>query len=520
MTWDLLDAAHALCPRRIVLCGVARIDPPLVRELRHMGAEVLLIVRAADLSDRPRLVSVVHAATRAAAIGAAVHAAVHADAPQLQRLCAAAFSQGEVSCAVRRSSRCLLLASSLTARARRIVASVARRGLAEAPQLATLAAVRAALASAPSVIDLDAAMRRGALVDLSLEAPAECAALPRDDSTMVLDAGLGGLEHALLVLRARPRAARAAEQDGLGASEIPRGWCAAMITLVHADDYAFDWPGHVFPVAKYRLVKERLLAERLAQPGDFEVPPMLALDAVRCVHGAEYLQRLLELARDPRAALREFEIPISRQVIHAVLRHASGTLLACQRARARRSGQPGRRLPPRVPGPWRGVLLHQRHRLCGASPARLGRARPRGGVDLDLHQGNGTARCFAGDERVFTFSIHQEDLYPVPKEQSSLDVGLEGGAGDREYLGALETHLPRALAHRPDLVVYVAGADPFEQDQLGDLKLTHRGFERRDEMVFAALRARGLPVAVVLAGGYARAGSRTSSRSTPAWCAR
>ncbi|MBI2322726.1 MAG: histone deacetylase, partial [Chloroflexi bacterium] len=121
----------------------------------------------------------------------------------------------------------------------------------------------------------------------------------------------------------------------------------------------------------------------------------------------------------------------------------------------------------------------------------------------DLHQGNGTALIFRGDPRVYTFSIHQDNLYPV-KQPSDLDIGLPDFTGDEEYLGHLERHVPRMLDElHPDLAVYLAGADPFMRDQLGMLALTFDGLRRRDELVIGGCVGRGVPVAVVLAGGYA-----------------
>jgi acetoin utilization deacetylase AcuC-like enzyme len=125
-------------------------------------------------------------------------------------------------------------------------------------------------------------------------------------------------------------------------------------------------------------------------------------------------------------------------------------------------------------------------------------------VDLDVHHGNGTASVFAGDPTVFTFSVHQEHNYPADKPPSDLDVGLEDGTGDGEYLGALEAGLRQTLdAQDPELVVYLAGADPYRDDQLGGLSLTLDGLRGRDRMVISECRERGVPVAVVLAGGYA-----------------
>jgi acetoin utilization deacetylase AcuC-like enzyme len=126
-------------------------------------------------------------------------------------------------------------------------------------------------------------------------------------------------------------------------------------------------------------------------------------------------------------------------------------------------------------------------------------------VDCDVHHGNGTAAIFAGDASVFTLSIHQLNNYPYPKPPSSLDINLCDGVEDSEYLGELEKGLDEALAaFQPDLIFYVAGADPYRDDQLGGLGLSIEGLERRDRLVFAKARARKIPVAVTLAGGYAR----------------
>ncbi|MGH9709438.1 MAG: histone deacetylase family protein, partial [Candidatus Acidiferrales bacterium] len=126
-------------------------------------------------------------------------------------------------------------------------------------------------------------------------------------------------------------------------------------------------------------------------------------------------------------------------------------------------------------------------------------------IDTDVHQGNGTVAIFADDESVFTFSIHQENNYPYPKPPSNLDANLPDGIGDADYLAILETHLARAFeGFRPDLIFYVAGADPYREDQLGGLALTMEGLRRRDDVVFEHARRHGVPVAVTLAGGYAR----------------
>jgi acetoin utilization deacetylase AcuC-like enzyme len=125
-------------------------------------------------------------------------------------------------------------------------------------------------------------------------------------------------------------------------------------------------------------------------------------------------------------------------------------------------------------------------------------------VDCDLHQGNGTAHILAGKDYAFTFSIHQMDIYPSEKTSSSLDVGLWSGDGDAEYLSALRAHFPRLYKElKPEFVFYVAGADPYEKDQLGSLRVTKEGLRERDEIVIGEARRLRIPVAVVLAGGYA-----------------
>jgi acetoin utilization deacetylase AcuC-like enzyme len=126
-------------------------------------------------------------------------------------------------------------------------------------------------------------------------------------------------------------------------------------------------------------------------------------------------------------------------------------------------------------------------------------------VDCDVHQGNGTAAIFASDPSVFTLSIHQANNYPYPKPPSSLDINLADGVGDEEYLGELEKGLDKALSEiQPQLLMYVAGADPYREDQLGGLKLTIEGLEKRDRLLFEKARGSKIPVAVTLAGGYAR----------------
>jgi len=277
--------------------------------------------------------------------------------------------------------------------------------------------------------------------------------------------------------------------------------------FIYHPRYELKWGGHVFPVEKYRLLHDRLVADGLVGAEEFLVPEPATDDELLLVHTPTYLQRLEELVDRPMAAMLEFEAPYPHEVADAVRHATGGTILACERALADRTAALN------LAGGFHHAFGDHGEGFCFLNDVAIavrvvqasGLARRVAVIDCDLHQGNGTAAVFRRDPDVFTFSIHQELLYPMPKQQSTLDVGLEEGAGDETYLAAIERHVPRILdTHRPELVLYLAGADPFEGDQLGDLALTKSGLRRRDEIVLGAARERGLPAALVLAGGYAR----------------
>jgi acetoin utilization deacetylase AcuC-like enzyme len=281
---------------------------------------------------------------------------------------------------------------------------------------------------------------------------------------------------------------------------------SAALPVVFDPRYAFRWPGHVFPTEKYRLAAEELVRRGVVQEGKFLLPEPASLEDLLLVHRAEYLERLDAIADgrapwDPR-----MEVPVDRTVLDAFRLAAGGTILAARRAlergaAANLTGGFHHAYPDHGEG---FCLLHD----AAVAVARLraeGKARRVLYVDLDVHQGNGTVACHAGEMDTFTFSIHEENNYPMPKERGSLDVGLETGAGDDEYLEALAAALARIAREfpRPDLLVYVAGADAFERDRLGRLALTRDGFRRRDAAVLEFARAQGCPVLGLLAGGYA-----------------
>lgn len=259
--------------------------------------------------------------------------------------------------------------------------------------------------------------------------------------------------------------------------------------------YAPEWPGHVFPTEKYRLVAARV-------GGPF-LEPEPATDAeLELVHPRTYLERLTRMTERPELGYAEFEVPVSRTVLDAFRIQTGGSILAARTALERGAAA-------NLGGGFHHAFADRGEGFCLLNDLavlirvmrRDGLIRTAAVVDLDLHQGNGTARIFRDDPDVFTFSMHQERLYPA-KERSSLDIGLDNGTGDAEYLRLLRGALPKALGGPPDLVVYQAGADPFEEDQLGDLKLTKAGLAERDAIVFREVSRIDRPVVVTLGGGY------------------
>ena len=280
-----------------------------------------------------------------------------------------------------------------------------------------------------------------------------------------------------------------------------------MPVFVYHHSYELKWGEHVFPVQKYRLLRDRLVAEGLVAADGFLEPEPVGQADLLLVHDAAYLARLEALVANPLRAYFEAEAPFNRDVADAVRFATSGTILACERAVTDDTAalNLGGGFHHAFPDHGEGFCFINDVAVAIRSLQHRQLIRRAAVVDCDLHQGNGTAAIFAADPDVFTFSIHQEALYPVPKQRSDLDVGLPRFTDDEAYLAHLERHVPRICdAHRPELILYVAGADPFAEDQLGDLALTKDGLERRDRLVLGAARERGIPLAAVVAGGYAR----------------
>lgn len=274
--------------------------------------------------------------------------------------------------------------------------------------------------------------------------------------------------------------------------------------LVYHDRYDLNLGEHVFPARKYRLIRERLLAEGFARPDDFVEPLPASDDDVRLVHDPGWVERLRNGTLTYQEILR-LEIPYSRAMVDAFWLAAGGTILAAEHALTGRIGfNIGGGFHHAFPGHGEGFCAIHDVAIAARVLQRRGSIAKALIIDCDVHHGNGTAAIFHGDSSVMTISLHQFNNYPGEKPPSTIDVNLPDGTGDGEYLGRLRNVYPFAVEnYRPDLVFYIAGADPYREDQLGGLDLTIEGLRERDAIIFGQALAKSIPVAVTLAGGYA-----------------
>jgi acetoin utilization deacetylase AcuC-like enzyme len=279
----------------------------------------------------------------------------------------------------------------------------------------------------------------------------------------------------------------------------------ANIPLIWSPEYEVDIGPHVFPTAKYRLVRKALLDGDVAVREDFQLPAPASWEEVGAVHTQEWVEKVREGSLSIMDQMT-LELPFSPPLREASLLCCGGTTMTCRRALDEGiAAHLGGGFHHAFAGHGEGFCLLNDIAVALVGLLDAGEVERCAVVDLDLHHGNGTAAIFRDDSRVFTMSMHQEHNYPHPKPPSDLDIGLRDGIRDEAYLSALEDALEAVLSRqRPELVLYLAGADPFVEDQLGGLALTKAGLEERDRMVMEGCTASGAAVAVVLAGGYAR----------------
>ncbi len=298
--------------------------------------------------------------------------------------------------------------------------------------------------------------------------------------------------------------------------------------LVYSDDYYLPIGTHVFPAEKYRLVRDRLIETNVGEPSDFVAPEPATDEDILLVHTPDYVNKLVTGTLSPREEL-ELEIPYSHELVRAFWLAAGGSILAAQLALQHRACiSIGGGFHHAFPDHGEGFCMINDVAVAIRAMQRDQKISAAMTVDCDVHQGNGTAAIFKGTTTssrplpsksaslgssgaytaapdVFTISLHQENNYPAWKPPSSIDVNLPDGIGDSDYLAWLDNTLSSGLRQiSPDLICYIAGADPYREDQLGGLSLTMEGLKRRDLLVFEVAKARGIPVMVTFAGGYAR----------------
>lgn len=304
--------------------------------------------------------------------------------------------------------------------------------------------------------------------------------------------------------------------------------------LIYSDDYYLPIGAHVFPAEKYRRIHDRLIATGIADASDFLAPQPASDQDILLVHRPEYVNKLKTGTLSAREEL-QLEVPYSPELVRAFWLAAGGSILAADWAL--KDGVAiniGGGFHHAFPDHGEGFCMIHDVAVAIRRMQHDGKIRHAMTVDCDVHQGNGTAAIFAGmripaaplpsrssstlstavhpakvrnahDGDVFTISLHQENNYPLYKPPSSIDIDLPDEIGDDDYLGWLDNALSSGLREfEPELICYIAGADPYREDQLGGLALTIEGLKKRDELVFRVAKARSIPIMITYAGGYAR----------------
>jgi acetoin utilization deacetylase AcuC-like enzyme len=272
--------------------------------------------------------------------------------------------------------------------------------------------------------------------------------------------------------------------------------------LYYTDQYVIPLPeGHRFPIQKYRMLRELLAADGRFQ---FEAAPLASREVIELAHDREYVDAFLNGTLPPQA-IRRIGFPWSEGLVKRTLASVGGTLAATKEALA---------------NGWGGNLAGGTHHAFGAEGSGFcvfndiavaiqwlrstGQVKRVAVIDLDVHQGDGTAQIFQDEPDVLTLSIHCEVNFPFRKQQSKIDIALPEGLGDEDYLHALDAVLPRAIEFEPEIIFYQSGVDVLASDALGKLALTPHGVKRRDERVISAVKRAGLPLVITIGGGYSK----------------
>jgi len=268
--------------------------------------------------------------------------------------------------------------------------------------------------------------------------------------------------------------------------------------------YADIGEGHVFPIKKFELVRDKLLGEGTLQSSEIFEPQPAEIEDVLLVHTEDYILRLRDGTLTAKE-IRKLGLPWSKSLVRRSFLAVSGTINAAKLALENRvasnlAGGTHHAFPDR----GEGFCVMNDVAVAIEVLKRDGLAKRFLIIDCDVHQGNGTAFIFKDDEAVFTFSIHGAKNYPLFKESSNLDIELPDKTSDDEYLETLNEALPRVFLHNPDIIFYLGGADPFEKDKLGRLSLTFEGLMKRDEAVLSFAKEREVPIVTLMSGGYAQ----------------
>ncbi|UGS21216.1 histone deacetylase family protein [Flavobacterium cyclinae] len=261
--------------------------------------------------------------------------------------------------------------------------------------------------------------------------------------------------------------------------------------------------GHRFPMIKYELLPQQLLHEGIAQKEDFFKPEVASIENILTVHTKEYVTDLLNLTLDARAA-RKIGFPLSKELVERELRIAQGTILGAEKAFETK-------VAFNIAGGTHHAYSNRGEAFCLLNDQAIAAqylldtrlAKKVLIIDLDVHQGNGTAEIFQKNDKVFTFSTHGKSNYPFKKETSDLDIAFEDNTSDEEFLQTISTIIPKLIEQqKPDFIFYLAGVDILASDKLGKLGCTIEGCKRRDEIVFKNCNQYEIPVQVSMGGGY------------------